>query len=472
MANQGISRSHRLAWLEGIRMTGAVLLLLYHAQLLFTSYAYTPQPTGLADNLRKLITSMGELPEWGRPYWILGLPTWFGFQFVDVFVLISGFSLVLSLKGRPLDVGEFLKKRLLRILWPLWTVAWMAYPILWAIGKATHSYIPHGWHIFAGSTFPLVFDYGGELLLPTSGPWWFVPLIFSFAVLFPFLWYLLQRWGAANLLRVSTLVTVGYRALSVFQFGGHPTYVILATPTDWQPFLLFLSKLSTFVLGMVVGWLYTQGRGPIFWRSQRALLLGLPIYALGFVCQFYRLGWVVVDLLLPIGLLLCAMVLFRFLARFRSVQPALGWLGLHSYSYFLVHNFVVDRTINLVVRDDFSLYTMLLPAMVVGTLMLAVVVDHTQPFLRKIVVGILRDLDYVLTPAPVIHRRAWNPQVGDFVVYQGKEDWVVLRLEKLLDEREFFLCQVSDGTRSLWVNEDDLEPAGILPPSGEVSRNT
>jgi peptidoglycan/LPS O-acetylase OafA/YrhL len=265
---------------------------------------------------------------------------------------------------------------------------------------------------------------------------------------------------------------LGYRALSVFQFGGHPTYVVLATPTDWQPFLLFLSKLSTFVLGMVVGWLYTQGRGPIFWRSQRALLLGLPIYALGFVCQFYRLGWVVVDLLLPIGLLLCGMVLFRFLARFQSVQPALAWMGVHSYSYFLVHNFVVDRTINLVVRDDFSLYTMLLPVMVVGTLMLAVVVDHTQPFLRKIVVGILRDLDYVLTPDPVIRRRAWHPQVGDLVAYQGKEDWTVLKLEKLLDEREFFLCQISNGMRSLWVNEDDLEPAGILPPSGEVSRNT
>ena len=93
MANQEISRSHRLAWLEGIRITGAILLLLYHAQLLFTGYAYTPQPTGLADNLRKLLTSMGELPDWGRMYWVLGLPTWFGFQFVDVFVLISGFRL-------------------------------------------------------------------------------------------------------------------------------------------------------------------------------------------------------------------------------------------------------------------------------------------------------------------------------------------------------------------------------------------
>lgn len=476
MVNQGISRSHRLGWLEGIRITGAVLLLLYHAQLLFTGYAYTPQPTGLADNLQKLMTPVGELSDRGLVYWLLEVPTWFGFQFVDVFVLISGFSLVLSLKGKPLEVGSFLKKRLLRILWPLWTVAWMAYPILWAIGTATHSYIPHGWHIFAGSTFPLVFDYGGELLLPTSGPWWFVPLILSFALLFPVLWHLLQRWGATNLLMVSTVLTVGYRAMAVYQFGGHPTYVILATPSDWQPFLLFLSKLSTFVLGMVVGWRYTQGRGPVFWRSERALLLGLPIYVLGFVCQFYRVGWVFVDLLLPIGLTLCAMVIFRFLSRVRSVESVLIWLGVHSYSYFLIHNFVVDRTINLVVHDNFWLYAILLPVMAIGTLILAVVVDYTQPFIQKIAVGLLRDIDFVLTPVPRVRRRSWHPQVGDSVSYQGKEGWTVLKLEKLLDEREFLLCQVSDGTRSLWVNEEDLEPAGILPysgeVSGEVSRNT
>ncbi|HEY9908559.1 MAG TPA: acyltransferase [Thermosynechococcaceae cyanobacterium] len=472
MANPGTSRSQRLAWLEGIRMVAAVLLLLYHAQLLFTGYAYTPQPTGLADNLQKLLTPVGESANRGLLYWLFGIPTWFGFQFVDVFVLISGFSLVLSLKGKPLEIGSFLRRRLLRILWPLWTVAWLAYPTLWAIGTATNSYIPHGWHIFAGSTFPLAFDYGGELLLPTSGPWWFVPLILSFAGLFPFLWYLLQRWGAANLLRVSLVLTVAYRALAVYQFGGHPTYVILATPSDWQPFLLFLSKLSTFVLGIVVGWRYTQGKGPVFWRSERALLVGLPIYALGFVCQFYRLGWVFVDLLLPIGLTLLSMVVFRALSRLRFTEPVLVWLGAHSYSYFLIHNFVVDRTINLVVRDDFFRYILLLPVMVVGTLILAVIADYTCPFLQKVVVGLLRDLDYVLTRAPVLQRRAWSPQVGDAVYYQGQVGWTVLKLEKLLDEREFFLCQVSDGERSLWVNEDDLEPAGILPQQGEVSRNT
>lgn len=471
MINSQMPRSQRLAWLEGIRILAAVLLLLYHAQLLFTGYAYTPQPTGLAANLRQLVTPIEGAIDPGLPLRLLGIPAWFGFQFVDVFVLIGGFSLVLSLRGQPLEVGRFLKRRILRILWPFWTVAWLSYPILWAIGVATHSYIPSVWHTFAGATFPLLFDYGGELLLATSGPWWFVPLILSFALLFPFLWYLLQRWGAANLLLVSTVLTIVYRALAVYQFGGHPTYVILDTPTDWHPFLIFLAKLSTFVLGMVVAQLYGQGKGPLFWRPHRALLIGVPIYALGFICQFYRAGWVVVDLLLPIGLALCCMVLFRAIAQPSPLKPVLAWLGAHSYTYFLLHNFVVDRTIRLVVRDNLSLYYWLLPLMVIGTLILAVLADYASPLLQGLVSGLLRDLDYVLTRATVQQHRSWRPRLGDAVIYQSKAGWTVLKVEKLLDEREFFLCQISDGQRSLWVNETDLEPAVKLSSLGEASKN-
>jgi peptidoglycan/LPS O-acetylase OafA/YrhL len=44
----------RLAWLEGIRIFAAVILLIYHAQLLFTDYAYMLQPTGLLENFYRM----------------------------------------------------------------------------------------------------------------------------------------------------------------------------------------------------------------------------------------------------------------------------------------------------------------------------------------------------------------------------------------------------------------------------------
>jgi len=32
-----------------------------------------------------------------------------------------------------------------------------------------------------------------------------------------------------------------------------------------------------------------------------------------------------------------------------------------------------------------------------------------------------------------------------------------LKVEQLLDEQEFYLCQVSNGKRTMWLSENDLE---------------
>jgi hypothetical protein len=71
---------------------------------------------------------------------------------------------------------------------------------------------------------------------------------------------------------------------------------------------------------------------------------------------------------------------------------------------------------------------------------------------------VLRDLDYVLTIAPKIQIRTWLPQVGDRVRYRGETGWTVTKIERLLDDKEVYLCQITDGQRILWLNEDDLEP--------------
>ncbi|MBM0743170.1 acyltransferase [Phormidium sp. CLA17] len=459
MINQRVGRSQRLAWLEGIRILAVVMLLLYYAQMGFTGSAYTPQPTGLDSNMRHLATAMSTFPKQGALPYFLSLPSWFGFQFVDVFVLISGFSLVLSLKEKPLNVGIFLKRRLAQVLFPFWAVAWLSFPLLWAIAMAFKTAFPNPWYVFAGISFPLVYDYNGKMLMATSGSWWFVSLIFSFAILFPFLWQLLQRWGAANLVIVCVLLTLGYRAIAVYILGGHPSYVIWDTPAGWQPFALFLSKLGTFVIGISVGNSYLKDEGPVYWGSPHALTIGAVVYIAGFICQFYTWGWIFADLLLSIGLSLGCMVMCRILAGQRQIASFFIAMGGYSYTFFLMHGLVVDRILQLVVQGDATRYAVMLPIMIGSTLILAVLTVYTSPLIQRIALGLLRDVDYVLTTSPSLQRRFKEPQVGDEVCYRSEAGWIVLKVEKLLDEQEFFLCQVSDGRRSLWVNEDDLKPA-------------
>ncbi len=447
----------RLSWLEGIRILAAVGILLYHAQLLFTGYAYSPQPTGLQSNWAALVEANAQLGQNALAA-AIALPVWFGFQALDVFILIAGFVLVLSLrsKAHPISGGEFIRGRLLRILWPFWTVAWLAYPVLWLIGVATNSYRPSPWDTFAGVTFPLLFGFDGERLLATSGPWWFIPLIISFALISPILWQLLNRWGTRNLLLVSLAVTLLYRYGAVYHFGGHLTYSILDTPNNWLPFVSFLAKLSTFVVGMAIADAYCQHRGPLFWRSQRLVWVGLLVYAVGFLAQFYRVGWVVCDLLLPIGLVMVAVVVLRSLSNTPVLSATMGHLGTHSYSYFLIHGFVIDRTITLWVHDSLWRYWVSLPLMVVGTLILAMMADAVRPFIQRSAVQLWRDLDYLLMQNPATERTNWRPRVGDRVSYQGRRDWVVHKIETLLDEGETYLCQIVEGGQRVWVNADRL----------------
>jgi peptidoglycan/LPS O-acetylase OafA/YrhL len=383
----------RLAWLEGIRILSAVILLIYHAQLLFTDYAYTPQPTGFLANVSLMGDVTARIAGSGTIGYWAAMPMWFGFQFVDVFVLVSGFSLVLSMKGAPMRAGQFVVARCLRILVPFWTVAAIAYPVLWLLGTVTKSYVPDAWHMFAGLTFPLLFDYGGRLLVSTSGPWWFVPLILSFAIAFPALWWLLERWGSRNLLILTSVITLGYRWLGVYVFDGHPTYSIVSAGASWFPFLSMLAKLSTFVLGMVVARQFQAGRGPIFWNNAFALKIGVVTYGFGFVGQFYRVGWIFDDALIAIGLTLLLMVVFRGICQFDRLSRICVVLGAHSYSYFLVHNFVVDRTIRLVVQGRLDLYHQSLPLMLVGTMGLAMIADALVPRVKGGAIALFRWTD-------------------------------------------------------------------------------
>ncbi|EKV00502.1 putative acyltransferase [Leptolyngbya sp. PCC 7375] len=446
----------RLAWLDGLRIFAAVMILLYHAQLLFTQYRYTPQPTGLIHNLQQLMPETNSLATPSGWIQLLGIPTLFGFQFVDVFILLSGFSLMLAARHRSFDWLGFWQKRLSRLLWPFWTVALLSCPVLWMIGAATESYIPPVWNYFAAFTFPLLIDHRASLLLPISGPWWFIPLILSFTLCFPVLHRLVYRWGGRNLLLVSLIITLVYRALAIYTFGGQPTYTILATPNGPLPFYVLLAKLSTFVIGMVVAQAYKHGRGVLFWPQFKALRVGLGLYAIGFICQFYQLGWIVCDLLVPLGLTLVCVVICRWLTAVRFSRYLALRLGRYSYSFFLVHNFVVDRTLGLLVKGDEVRYAIALPLMILGTLILAAITDAVTPLLQRALARLWQDIDYLLARKPAVTAPRWVPSVGDTVGYLDQQ-WTVQAVEVLLDDGNYYLCKIANAQQTRWVSQEQLQ---------------
>lgn len=102
----------------------------------------------------------------------------FGGAGVHVFILVSGFGLYLSYRKKPLENGQFLRKRFGKVYWPYAVVV-----LLWGL-----------WFLAGSGLFPVksvvghlllykMFD--AELDVSLCYPFWFISTIIQFYICWP-----------------------------------------------------------------------------------------------------------------------------------------------------------------------------------------------------------------------------------------------------------------------------------------------
>lgn len=301
--------ANRVLWLDGIRGAAAIFVVLHHIWL--TTWPGFPTDTG--------------------PWWLGWLL--YGQLAVAVFIVVSGFSLALvplrNAGKLPGGTQRFLRRRAWRILPAYWAA--LAVSILVtalilrpdleaaAIGK---SFAVHGLLLqdVVGSDSP-------------NGALWSIAIEWQIYFVFPLI-LLLARWTSlATSVLVTTIVVLGAHAIAAI---GAPFDKI----TDLTPQFLALFALG--VLAVQLG------------SGARAARLRLPLGATGlaafsaFVLLAVSQGseWVVarffwMDLLFGLGVA-CVLALMHAgataPARGFFASPAAVWLGLFSYSIYLVHD--------------------------------------------------------------------------------------------------------------------------------------
>ncbi len=252
---------------------------------------------------------------------------------VPLFVAVSGYLLMEKNQGKKIEASKFWKKRIVSLLpgfwwWSLFSVVVIGSVSGWGSQLAEYSW----WQLLAGRA-----DYH----------LYFVPMLMQLYLVFPILWWLIERWGYWIL--GSSLVGQG---LVYWLFGKQEMLgrVGELVESDQQQYIYALSWGFYFVLGMVLarwgGKLKKAGVGRFF----LVMVLGGWIWAVMAAIDRLEGGANVITatrftrlpvLIMATGVISLALVWSQKWKAWQTGMKKFAWLGTYAYMIYLVHPLIL-----------------------------------------------------------------------------------------------------------------------------------
>jgi peptidoglycan/LPS O-acetylase OafA/YrhL len=363
MNQQKIAQSH-LNWLDMLRVLCALQIAGIH-WLRACMHADLFANTSLPENFRNFIWSyqnnnMGFRMLQNFPNYLMldnqndlaanltnniGYLFGFGWEALNVFILISGFSLTLKLTDWPKSPMNFwlpwYKKRFQRILFPFYTIVIIVissflvfYPVInllhipffESIQSQLQVRLNQDWLHLLLSNFLLIDpwkpNWGATFFIPS---WWFVPSILTVYLAFPLYFWLLNRFGSPFLLFFSFIITV----TSYWQ-GGHNIL------PDNPVFFIVTRELFNFSLGMALARFY-QNRRPEIEKtlfSPPCWVIGIFLFILGNFMNWFPLLYPFSSIFFTLGLTIVGANLSSWLLKVDYVKKL---RNVDSYIFYLIH---------------------------------------------------------------------------------------------------------------------------------------
>jgi peptidoglycan/LPS O-acetylase OafA/YrhL len=272
----------------------------------------------------------------------LGVLFEFGWEAVHVFVLLSGFSLALSLTKRSTRPHwtSWIWTRAERVLIPFYTISLPLTLVMLMLslynGTGVLGQFARKLALNGGESPERVIlsqllleDPWHRLWVPTflAPAWWFVPAILFGYLFFPAIWLALNRCGARLTLTLSL-------AVSILSY----TLMLHWRIIEWGWYFVIPNEAFNFSLGAVLGRYFgsTQGTKKIeaCLRSPRSLVYGVLLVVVGNLANLYSATYPVSSSIFTLGLSMCGGYLAVLLGQ--------TWLGriigaIDSYVLYLSH---------------------------------------------------------------------------------------------------------------------------------------
>jgi peptidoglycan/LPS O-acetylase OafA/YrhL len=251
----------------------------------------------------------------------------FGYHAVGVFLLLSGIGLTYSLTrfaDPPSGWTGWYRDRLLR-LYPMYWAAHIIYlvtPFAWTGEPIDYRFLLS----LAGDRF-----YPPDTLFYyLNTAWWYFGLLIQLYFVFPLLFRMLQKIGPVGFLVITALVTLisRYLLLCVFVVSG-----------DYVQGAFFGCRLFEFTLGMVIGLQLRRDRVALerLLFSRPTLLVGVAIYAAGFLTYYSSATYTFSDPMFTTGLFVIIAHFASVLGRIPFIASPVVRVGFYSYGLYLIH---------------------------------------------------------------------------------------------------------------------------------------
>lgn len=329
------SALERLPWLDAVKGIALLWIFLNHIveRIFGGEYIANPGPRWPALSIR-----LAQLaPTHQRNFLLDALVTvvrdvgWLGDAGVGVFLILSGLGLAYGLRGSQglTSVFSFYQRRFVRIL-PTW---WGAHILF----VGTFLVTGFGLDPFNIRT---VLSFLGIRFLPQtfyyfSPAWWYVGLLLQLYLIFPLVYRITVRRGAATMLLVTCAAGFVSRAIGLYAFGSYVD--------EWQRGAIFLTRLPEFAFGIALAWwlIDSRTRTDALLRSWAAA----PIFLCGCALALTSWGMIFAPFVLSVSSsAICYNIACFLAARAPRIENGLALAGRHSYAAYLVHQPLVGLT--------------------------------------------------------------------------------------------------------------------------------
>jgi len=324
MKNSGNQKLH-LDWIDGIKAFAILAILLNHFVEPYGGGPWFSNPSSHWPDISTRLDSI--FPKGENSFFnLVTFLGWLGDMGPGVFILISGFTLVLSQSKKRYSPTAFYKERLRRI-YPLYITIHLLVLLFFIISSQFGQ-------ISVKATFLsfLGLRFNNSLFFYMNPSWWFIWVILQLYLFFPLLFKFLTK-NSKGFLIVTFTFTILARLVGLLDL----TYT--NNLYYWMTGMFFGTRLFEFTIGMYLGYLLDQKNESfliLLSNTKRVLLLSALSYLIGFGLSLTYAGSLFSNILITIGLSGIFYGVYIYINT-RPIKNIMGSIGVLAFPVFLIH---------------------------------------------------------------------------------------------------------------------------------------